>query len=283
MILAARNSTVPRHVATAVSGTHCRGATGSVVPPHDQPRLHQPEPLPLELRGEGRVVDKRAGLDVALLAAAGEVGARDEGALAVDGDALGVQAAPRGASAQGPAVAVELRVGRAEGPVGVKAWSWCWMAALGSWPWATCWTSMKKVAIQDRAARWGSRDRASGTRPDQKSGLCACPARRAHKSDRSASDRSCLEHDLSERRDSRVAQCTCGPSFSATCTLAVAHAPASSRAHRPSAGSSRSSGSARCGSYSMAIPSTTGRKSIIATARPGSHRRSWKTLSTPRC
>jgi len=49
--------------------------TGRGLPPHDQPRLHQPEPLPLELGREGRVVDQRAGLDVALLAAAGEVGA----------------------------------------------------------------------------------------------------------------------------------------------------------------------------------------------------------------
>jgi hypothetical protein len=78
------------------------GAAGLLrLPAQDEAGLDQAEPLALELGGEGRVVNQGAGLDVALLAAAGEVGAREEGPLAVNGDALGVQAAPGRARAEG--------------------------------------------------------------------------------------------------------------------------------------------------------------------------------------
>jgi hypothetical protein len=73
--------------------------------------------LALEVRGEGRIVDQRADLDVAIVGALGEVGAGDEGAAAVDGEALGVQAGPGWAGLRGAAVAVELWVGLSEGPV----------------------------------------------------------------------------------------------------------------------------------------------------------------------
>ena len=85
--------------------------------PPQQPRCDERRELLLERPGEARVVDDDAGLDVPRVGRLGEVGRGDEGGVAVDDDALGVDDAPLvGLRRQGARVVVELGL-TGRGPV----------------------------------------------------------------------------------------------------------------------------------------------------------------------
>jgi hypothetical protein len=79
------------------------------------PGVDQPEPLPRQKAGEAGVLNQDTDLDVSLLAALREVGARHERPRAVDHDAFCVQAAPRRPGFQGAPVVVDPRLTRSPG------------------------------------------------------------------------------------------------------------------------------------------------------------------------